>query len=172
MLPAGQLMHIALPCSGHPAMFFLAQTGLLGDTCLRVLRDGVAPDTAQLFQRRRNSSHWHFTLAQMCLARRKFRFGLRAIDAAIEREPRMAHAHLVRVRLLARAGRSGAAIAAARRTLDTVPVEPWMQTEFTQIARRQQDRREAKSAVGDAGRPPAFNPAAAAYRPVPPPAPP
>ena len=36
MLSAENLVKIALPLSGHPSMTFMAETGLLKDTCLGV----------------------------------------------------------------------------------------------------------------------------------------
>jgi len=136
MLPASKLVQIALPLSGHPAMSFMAQTGLLKETCLRVLQSGATPDPAQFFQRRRNSAHWHFTLAQLCLVRRKYRFGLRAIDAAIRLEPHKAYLHAYRVRLLVRSGQDRAALGAARHILETFPGEAWIRTELAQLLRQ------------------------------------
>ena len=136
MLPASKVVHITLPMSGHPSMTFMAQTGLLKDTCLRVLRDGDAPDTAAYFQRRRISAHWHFTLAQLCLARRKYRCGLRAIDAAIRLAPEKAHLHAYRVRLLVRSGRDRAALGAARQILDRFPDEAWVRSELAKLLRQ------------------------------------
>jgi predicted Zn-dependent protease len=135
MLSADNLVRVALPLAGHPSISFMAETGLLKDACLRVLRDGAALDAAQFFRRRRASAHWHFSLAQLCLARGKYRFGLRAIDAAIRLEPQKAYLHAYRVRLLVRLGQSRAALGWARHALHTFTGEPWMRGELAQLLR-------------------------------------
>ena len=136
VLPPTTLTHIALPLSGHPSMFFLAQTGLLASTCLCVLRDGAAPDAAPFFERRRTSAQGHFALAQMCLLRGKYRFGLRVVDRAIKLEPRNVNLHLLRVRLLVQSEQSRAALGTARQILDAFPGEPAIRSELAELVRR------------------------------------
>ncbi len=114
-----QLEEIRVRFSGHPTTTYFAETGIIKDIALSVLRSGSL-GAIDVLSRRRHSAHYLLGLSGSLTRRRKYRSALIAIDKAISLGANTAEFHLQRCQVLHGLGRHEEALRAqddARRSI-------------------------------------------------------
>ena len=106
-----RLVEIATPFSGHPADFYLAETGLIKDLALSVLRDGTVKHIAVGKRRKRSKTYLHEMSLRLVL-RRKYSSAMIVIDRAIALDDTSPPLHKQRSVVLDKLGQPEAALAA------------------------------------------------------------
>ena len=88
VVPESQLQQLRISYGGHPTGGFLRLAGLLKEVVLSVINDkplqGIA---SRLRTARRRVSRYHYSLAQACMRRKKWRWALSIITNAVALEP-------------------------------------------------------------------------------------
>ena len=106
-----RLIEIATPFSGHPAGHYLAETGLIKDLALSVLKDGIVEHIA-VGRHRKRSKTYFYEMSRRLVLRRKYRSAMIAIDKAIAIDDTSPLLHKQRSVVFDKLGQPEAALAA------------------------------------------------------------
>ena len=106
-----RLVEIATPFSGHPVGHYLAETGLIKDLALSVLKDDTVEHIA-VGRHRKHSKTYFYEMSRRLVLRQKYRSAMIAIDRAIAIDDTSPNLHMQRSVVFDKLGQLEAALAA------------------------------------------------------------
>lgn len=74
IIPAARFNPVRLPFSGHPAGFFLSETGVLKEVVTSLITQGAMPNLRRLNIDRLRSQYYRYCIANACLKAKKYRW--------------------------------------------------------------------------------------------------
>jgi tetratricopeptide (TPR) repeat protein len=111
VISAARLVEIQTPFSGHPSAYYLAETNLIKDLAISVLKNGTVEHITVGTHRKRSKTYL-YELSKRLARKHKYRSALIAIDKAIAIDANAPALHLHRSEVLNGLGQADAALVA------------------------------------------------------------